>query len=158
MHLLRKYKAVIIRKWNLNNLLKVIDYELPPEGRTVIVEYPQIAPKEKTKIGDILIGSNGYIGRITALETDSDNLVSSATILGLDYNIIQDILPAITVDDNYKVLTVKDGVWLKDYINRTNKNLEIYDIIKIYGRVEKRFDNYQIIVSKIINLTKNKKE
>ena len=43
-------------------------------------------------------------------------------------------------------------------IYKDNKNLEIYDIIKIYGRVEKRFDNYQIIVSKIINLTKNKKE
>ena len=43
-------------------------------------------------------------------------------------------------------------------IYKDNKNLESYDIIKIYGKVEKRFDNYQIIVSKIINLTKNKEE
>lgn len=109
-----------------NNLLKVIDYELPQEGRTVVIEYPQISPNEKTKIGDILIGSNGYIGRITALETDSDDFVSSVTILGLDYNIIENILPTISTDDNYKVLTVGDGIWLKDYINRTNNNLEIY--------------------------------
>ena len=75
-----------------NNLLKTIDYVIPPEGRTVIVEYPHIDPSEKTKIGDILVGTNGYIGRITAIEFDSDNLISSVTILGLNYNIIEDIL------------------------------------------------------------------
>ena len=41
---------------------------------------------------------------------------------------------------------------------KDNKNIEIYDIIKIYGRVEKRFDNYQIIVSKMINLTRSNYE
>ena len=40
-------------------------------------------------------------------------------------------------------------------VYKENKNLEIYDIIKIYGKVEKRFNNYQIIVSKIINFKKN---
>ena len=43
-------------------------------------------------------------------------------------------------------------------IYKENKNLEIYDIIKIYGRVEKRFDNYQIVASKIINLTRSNYE
>ena len=38
---------------------------------------------------------------------------------------------------------------------KDNKNLEKYDIIKIYGKVEKRFNNYQVIVSRIINLKKN---
>lgn len=32
------------------------------------------------------------------------------------------------------------------------KNINKKDIIKVFGRVEKRFDNYQIIVSKIIDL------
>ena len=41
---------------------------------------------------------------------------------------------------------------------KDNKNIEIYDIIKVYGRVEKRFDNYQIIVSKLINLTRSNYE
>ena len=43
-------------------------------------------------------------------------------------------------------------------IYNDNKNLENYDIIKVYGKVEKRFDNYQIIVSKIINLTRSNNE
>ena len=43
-------------------------------------------------------------------------------------------------------------------IYNDNKNLENYDIIKVYGKVEKRFDNYQIVVSKIINLKRSDNE
>lgn len=108
-----------------NNLLKTIDYEMPTERTTVSIEYPQISPSEKTKIGDILIGSNGYIGEITDLETDSNNLVSSITVLGLSYNIIENMLPDVSVEDNYKVLTVDNGAWSKDCISRTDKDFEI---------------------------------
>lgn len=109
-----------------NNLLKTIDYEIPTERITVSIEYPQISPSEKTKIGDILIGSNGYIGEITNLETDSNNLVSSITVLGLSYNIIENMLPDVSVEDNYKVLTVDNGVWSKDCVSRTDKDFKIY--------------------------------
>lgn len=109
-----------------NNLLKTIDYELPIERITVSIEYPQIFPSEKTKIGDILIGSNGYVGEITNLETDSNNLVSSITVLGLSYNIIENMLPDVSVEDNFKVLTVGNGTWSKDYISETNKDFRIY--------------------------------
>jgi hypothetical protein len=109
-----------------NNLLKTIDYEMPTERITVSIEYPQISPSEKTKIGDILIGSNGYIGEITDLENDSNNLVSSITVLGLSYNITENMLPDVSVEDNYKVLTVDNGAWSKNYISRTNKDFEIF--------------------------------
>lgn len=109
-----------------NNLLKTIDYEIPTERITVSIEYPQISPSEKTKIGDILIGSNGYVGEITDLETDSNNLVSSITVLGLSYNITENMLPSVSVEDNYKVLTVNNGAWLKNYINKTDKDFEIF--------------------------------
>ena len=116
-----------------NNLLKTIDYEMPTERITVSIEYPQISPSEKTKIGDILIGSNGYIGEITNLETDSNNLVSSITVLGLNYNIIENMLPDVSVEDNYKVLTVDNGVWSKDCVSRTNKDFEICSKNTNYG-------------------------
>jgi hypothetical protein len=109
-----------------NNLLKIIDYEMPIERTTISIEYPQISPSEKTKIGDILIGSNGYIGEITNLETDSNNLVSSITVLGLSYNITENMLPNVSIEDNYKVLTVNNGAWSKDYISQTDKDFKIY--------------------------------
>ena len=38
------------------------------------------------------------------------------------------------------------------------KYMKVYDIITVIGRVEKRLDNYQIVVSKIKNMTKENEE
>ena len=38
------------------------------------------------------------------------------------------------------------------------KDMKVYDIITVIGRVEKRLDNYQIVVSKIKNMTKENEE
>ena len=65
-----------------------------------------------------------------------------------------DVMAFVRASDEYRQIDLT----LFPQTYKDNKNLEIYDIIKIYGRVERRFDNYQIIVSKIINLTKNNKE
>lgn len=100
-----------------NNLLKTIDYIIPTTHATIIVEYPSITPSEKTKIGDILIGSNGFIGQITEVSFDSDNVVSSVTILGLGYDIIESILPGVTAEDNDNVLKVVNGSWNKGIVN-----------------------------------------
>ena len=62
-----------------------------------------------------------------------------------------DVMAFIKSSDEYRQVDLT----LFPKVYQDNKNLEIYDIIKIYGRVEKRFDNYQIIVSKIINLTRS---
>lgn len=65
-----------------------------------------------------------------------------------------DVMAFIKASDEYKQIDLT--LFPKIYLE--NKNIEIYDIIKIYGKVEKRFENYQIIVSKIINLTRSKYE
>ena len=62
-----------------------------------------------------------------------------------------DVMAFIKSSDEYRQIDLT--LFPKTY--KENKNLEIYDIIKIYGRVEKRFDDYQIIVSRIINLTRS---
>ena len=65
-----------------------------------------------------------------------------------------DVMAFIKASDEYKQIDLT----LFPKIYKENKNLEVYNIVKIYGKVEKRFDNYQIIVSKIINLTRSKNE
>ena len=65
-----------------------------------------------------------------------------------------DVMAFVKAGDEYKQIDLT----LFPKIYTDNKNLENYDIIKVYGKVEKRFDNYQIIVSKIINLTRSNNE
>ena len=65
-----------------------------------------------------------------------------------------DVMAFVKASDEYRQIDLT----LFPNLYQDNKNLEIYDIIKIYGKVEKRFDNYQIIVSKIINLTRSNYE
>ena len=65
-----------------------------------------------------------------------------------------DVMAFLKASDEYRQVDLT----LFPKIYQDNKNVEIYDIIKIYGRVEKRFDNYQIIVSRIINLTRSNYE
>ena len=65
-----------------------------------------------------------------------------------------DVMAFLKASDEYRQV----DIILFPNIYQDNKNLEICDIIKIYGKVEKRFDNYQIIVSKIINLTRSSYE
>lgn len=65
-----------------------------------------------------------------------------------------DVMAFVKASDEYKQIDLT----LFPQIYNENKFMEIYDIIKIYGKVEKRFDNYQIVVSKIINLTRSNYE
>ena len=65
-----------------------------------------------------------------------------------------DVMAFVKASDEYKQIDLT----LFPKIYQENKDLEVYNIIKVYGKVEKRFDNYQIIVSKIINLTRSNYE
>ena len=67
-----------------NGVLRVIDYEIPETG-SIVVENPSIVPNKKVKIGDILIGSNGYVGQITSISFDSQSIVSSVTLSCIGY-------------------------------------------------------------------------
>ena len=59
-----------------------------------------------------------------------------------------DVMAFVKAEDEFTQIDLT--LFPKEYKN--NSNLEIYDIIKIYGKVEKRFDNYQIIVSTITKM------
>ena len=61
-----------------------------------------------------------------------------------------DVMAFIKTNDEYKQIDLT--VFPKVY--NENKDIKNHDIISVYGKVEKRFDNYQLIVSKITNLTK----
>ena len=65
-----------------------------------------------------------------------------------------DVMAFFRASDEYKQIDLT----LFPKVYKENKNINNYDIINVYGKVEKRLDNYQIIVSKIIKLNKENKE
>lgn len=56
-----------------------------------------------------------------------------------------DVMAFIKASDEYRYISLT----LFPKIYNVNKDINNLDIIKVYGRVEKRFDNYQIVVSNI---------
>jgi len=59
-----------------------------------------------------------------------------------------DVMAFIKASDEFRQIDLT--IFPKIY--KENQNLEKYDIINVYGKVEKRFDEYQIVVSKIIKI------
>lgn len=62
---------------------------------------------------------------------------------------MNDVMAFVRACDEYKFVDLT----LFPKVYNVNKDIEVHNIIKVYGKVEKRFDNYQIIVSKIVNLS-----
>ena len=56
-----------------------------------------------------------------------------------------DVMAFVKASDEY--CQVELTIFPKVYKN--NHSFNVYDIIKVYGRIDKRFDNYQIVVSNI---------
>ena len=61
-----------------------------------------------------------------------------------------DVMAFVKACDEYKQIDLT----LFPKIYKDNNNLKPHDIINVYGKVEKRLDNYQIVASKIVNLKK----
>jgi len=61
-----------------------------------------------------------------------------------------DVMAFLRGSDEYKQVDVT----LFPDIYKINNDINKRDIIKVYGKVEKRLDNYQIVATKIINLSK----
>ena len=61
-----------------------------------------------------------------------------------------DVMAFVKASDEYKQIDLT--LFPKTY--KENNNIKPHDIINVFGKVEKRLDNYQIVVSKIINLKK----
>ena len=163
------------KKTLINNLDNILNYvELSRDAglieieRPLIDEYPEYSKDELIKNEFNIFGfyltnhpvskykDNIYINTLVL-----DEYVDKYIELVLEINNIKeivtkknDVMAFVKASDEYKQVDLT----LFPRIYQENKDIEIYDIIKIYGKVEKRFDNYQIIVSKIINLTRSKNE
>ena len=163
------------KKTLINNLDNILNYiELSKDAGLIeieppiIEEYPEYSKEELIKnelnnFGFYLTAhpvskyKTNYNINTLSLEEYVDKYIE----LVLEINNIKEILTKkndvmafLKASDEYKQIDLT----LFPKIYQENKNIEVYNIIKIYGKVEKRFDNYQIIVSKIINLTRSKNE
>ena len=163
------------KKTLINNLDNILNYvELSKDAGLIEIERPIIDEfSEYTK--DELIKNElntfGFYLTYHPVSKYKDNIYTNT--LSLEENIDSFIELVLEVNNIKEVLTKKNDVMafvkasdeyrqidltLFPNTYKENKNVEIYDINKIYGKVEKRFDNYQIIVSKIINLTRSSYE
>ena len=163
------------KKTLINNLDNILNYvELSKDAGLIEIEPPIIDECiEYTK--DELIKNElntfGFYLTYHPVSKYKDNIKTSTLSLEeytdkyielvLEINSIKEILTKkndvmafVKASDEYKQIDLT----LFPKVYQENKNIEVYDIVKIYGKVEKRFDNYQIIVSKIINLSRSKNE
>ena len=65
-----------------------------------------------------------------------------------------DVMAFVMASDEFKQVDLT----LFPKVYQEFKDMKVYDIITVIGRVEKRLDNYQIVVSKIKNMTKENEE
>ena len=159
------------KKTLMTNLDNIINYaELASDNTLIEIEEPLIDKvSEYTKEELILHEFNTfgfYISQhpvskykqsndISTLNLES-NLNKYITIVLEVLNIKEiitknnDVMAFIKASDEYKQIDLT--VFPKTY--NENKHLKNHDIISVYGHVEKRFDNYQLVVSKIIKLNK----
>ena len=153
------------------NLDNIINYAELSSDNTLIEIEPPLIDEVKEYSKDELIKqefdtfgfyiSNHPVSKykqstsISTLNLD-DNLGKYITIVLEVLNIKEiltknnDVMAFIKANDEYKQIDLT--VFPSTY--NDNRNIKNHDIISVYGKVEKRFDNYQIVVSKINNLTK----
>ena len=103
--------------------------------------------KYKKDIYTSTLSLEDYIDKYIELVLETNNIKEIMTKKN-------DVMAFVKASDEYRQIDLT----LFPTLYKENKDLENYDIIKIYGKVEKRFDNYQIVVSKIINLTRSNNE
>ena len=163
------------KKTLINNLDNILNYvELSKDAGLIEIEVPvidecveyskdELIKNEFNTFGFYLTEHpvSRYKDNIYTNTLSLDDYVDKYIELVLEVNNIKEILTKnndvmafVKAGDEYKQIDLT----LFPKIYNDNKNLENYDIIKVYGKVEKRFDNYQIVVSKIINLTRSRNE
>jgi len=158
--------------YNLDNIINYV--ELSKDSGLIEIEPPIINEIEEYSKDELIkneLNTYGFYITYHPVSKYKDNIYTNTLLLEqYDNKFIELVLE---VNHIKEIVTKKNDVMafvkgsdeycqvdltLFPNLYQDNKNLEIYDIIKIYGRVEKRFDNYQIIVSKIINLTRSNYE
>ncbi len=97
----------------VNGTLRAINCEIPETETSIVAENPVIAPSEKVKIGDCLVGSNGCVGQITNISTDSSTSTTSITITGLGFSVSggkQEDTPTEILFSDLKNLVLNSGL------------------------------------------------
>ena len=110
-----------------------------------LTEHPVSKYKNNIYMNTLLL--DDYIEKYVELVLEVNNIKEILTKKN-------DVMAFVKAGDEYNQIDLT----LFPNTYKDNKNLENYDIIKVYGKVEKRFDSYQIIVSRIINLTRSNNE
>ena len=159
------------KKTLINNLDNIINYaELTADNSLIQIEEPIIDifneyPKDELttqefnsfgfylsnhpvskykKINDLnSLNIPDYLGKYLNLTLEIMNIKEVITKNN-------DVMAFILASDEYKEIELT--VFPKTY--QENNNLKKHDIINVFGKVEKRMDNYQIVVSKITKLNK----
>jgi len=163
------------KKTLINNLDNILNFvELSKDAGLIEIEPPIIDEYEEYSKDELIkneFNTFGFYLTYHPVSKYKENIYTNTLLLEdydnkfielvLEVNNIKEILTKkndvmafVKASDEYKSVDLT----LFPKVYEENRNLEIYNIIKIYGKVEKRFDNYQIIVSKIINLTRRSNE
>ena len=105
-----------------------------------ISNHPVSKYKNKNDFNTLLLANNvgGYVNIVLEVHSVKEVMTKK-----------NDVMAFIKAGDEYQDVDLT----LFPDIYKKNNNINKRDIIKIYGKVEKRMDNYQIVVSKIDNLT-----
>ena len=153
---------------NLDNILNYVD--LVKDAGMIPIEVPILTPYDEYSNDELVKNEFNIFGfylsnhpvtkyrkNININTLFLDKYIDKYIELVLEVNNIKevitkknDVMAFVLASDEYRQvdLTLFPNVYL------LNKDLKKYDIIKITGKVEKRLDNYQIVVSKIINYTR----
>ena len=158
------------KKTLMNNLDEVLNYvELAQDAGLIEIPEPMIdkfqeySKDELIRQEFLLFGFylsehpvSNYKDEHSLSTLDMNRYVDKYMELILEVNNIReivtkknDVMAFVRASDEYKQIDLT----LFPKIYKENRDIQIHDIVKVAGSVEKRLDNYQLIVTKIVKLS-----
>lgn len=158
------------KKTLMNNLDEVLNYvELAQDAGLIEIPEPMIdkfqeySKDELIRQEFLLFGFylsehpvSNYKDEHSLSTLDMNRYVDKYMELILEVNNIRevvtkknDVMAFVRASDEYKQIDLT----LFPKIYKENKDIQVHDIVKVSGSVEKRLDNYQLIVTKIVKLS-----
>ena len=158
------------KKTLMNNLDEVLNYvELAQDAGLIEIPEPMIdkfqeySKDELIRQEFLLFGFylsehpvSNYKDEHSLSTLDMNRYVDKYMELILEINNIRevvtkknDVMAFVRASDEYKQIDLT----LFPKIYKENRDIQVHDIVKVSGSVEKRLDNYQLIVTKIVKLS-----
>lgn len=158
------------KKTLMNNLDEVLNYvELAQDAGLIEIPEPMIdkfqeySKDELIRQEFLLFGFylsehpvSNYKDEHSLSTLDMNRYVDKYMELILEVNNIRevvtkknDVMAFVRASDEYKQIDLT----LFPKIYKENRDIQVHDIVKVAGSVEKRLDNYQLIVTKIVKLS-----